>query len=109
MARSVADGFIRRSPVPVLLIRPEAPSGDGSSQQGPLDLQVRPVHFSRILFPVDGSDEAERMLQVAAPLSEKDTGCLLLRVVAPFISGGSPYLPHLVRQIQSQTTVTKAA
>ncbi len=32
-----------------------------------------------------------------------------MRTVAPFVPGGSPYLPHLVRQIEIQAEVKRAA
>ncbi|MEX0935580.1 MAG: universal stress protein [Gemmatimonadota bacterium] len=113
---SAADAFIRRSPVPVLLIRPrdEGVGEDGDrpdEASGRPDLTRRPALFRRLLIPLDGSEEAERMLETAAPLisGEAEGECILLRVVAPFMPGGSPYLPHVVREVESQALVKKAA
>lgn len=106
---SVTDSFVRHSPVPVLLIPPGGRPKEDPSQEANEVLRAGPSGFSKILFPMDGSAEAEKMLEVAAPLADDGAVFILFRSVAPFIPGGSPYLPHLVRQIEIQEEVKNAA
>lgn len=102
---STADGVIRRSPVPVLLLRPEV----GEDETEPVDLAAEPRPYRKILVPLDGSRAAEEMLAVAPSLTASDAEFTLLRVVAPFIPGGSPYLPHVVSETRDQEVVQEAA
>ncbi|MEX2295139.1 MAG: universal stress protein [Gemmatimonadota bacterium] len=113
---SRADGFLRCTPVPVLLIRPtgeDAATGEDAvpgDEPSRTDLSHLPPPFKRVLLPLDGSPEAERLLEIAAPLaSGSDTEVLLLRAVPPFIPCGSPYVPHVVRGAEEETMVTAAA
>lgn len=101
---SVADGFIRRSPGPVFLIRPGADEGDG-----PIALDALPEPPRRILAPLDGSEAAEMGLKMAATLAPPGARFVLLRVVPPFFPGGSPYLPHVVREEQDQELLREKA
>jgi nucleotide-binding universal stress UspA family protein len=55
---SVADELVRRSSVPVLLVRPQEPPPDLTSEVGP----------HRILIPLDGSPLAERVVEPAIAL-----------------------------------------
>lgn len=98
---STADGVIRRSPVPVLLLRPE--------EDEPVDLSTEPEPFRSVLVPLDGSRTGEELLAMAPPITAEDATITLLRVVAPFIPGGSPYLPHVVRETHDQEAVETAA
>jgi nucleotide-binding universal stress UspA family protein len=71
---SVADEFIRRAPVPVLLVRP---------QETPADL-AREVTLRKLLVPLDGSAVGERILEPAVALgSLMKAEVTLLRVVPP--------------------------
>ncbi|MEX0856301.1 MAG: universal stress protein [Gemmatimonadota bacterium] len=115
---STADGVVRASPVPVLLIPPDrGPNPDGGAaadleKDGATgtDAVAPPAPFRRVVLPMDGSDEAERMLEHTAPLLEaSDPEWILLRVIPPFVPGGSPYLPHMVRDLPEQTQVHAAA
>ncbi len=107
---SSTDGFIRRSPVPILLIRPEVddeePVPEGESERVP----VGAGGFGRVLFPLDGSEAGERMLELSRPLVNDDGArALLLRVAPPAMPGTSPYLPHLVEEAYDGEAAKKAA
>jgi nucleotide-binding universal stress UspA family protein len=58
---STADDLLRRSPVPVLLLR-------GSADDPPADLSRRPA-LDRVIVPLDGSELAERILDPATKLA----------------------------------------
>jgi nucleotide-binding universal stress UspA family protein len=71
---SVADGLVRRSPVPVLLLR------SGAEWPGNL---IEPL-FRRVLGPLDGSLTANEVLDSAASLGTRDqTVYTLVTVVLP--------------------------
>lgn len=84
---SVADGLVRRTPCPVLMIRPE---------KGEVPELTKPVAFKNILVALDGSTEATEILghvpSLASPLGAQ---VLLLRIIPPYMPAGSPHLPHL--------------
>ena len=66
---SVASGLVRRSPVPVLLVRPgQVPA---------------PRAFRRVLVPLDGSDLARSILDHVHCVAEPDARLVLLTVVEP--------------------------
>jgi nucleotide-binding universal stress UspA family protein len=92
---STADGFIRSSPVPVLLLRPE----EGEDE---IDVITEAPGFQRILIPLDGSKAAERLLDRWRPLAGEGARVILFRALPTFSGGGSPYLPHVVRDEQEQ-------
>lgn len=78
---SVADGLVRHTPVPLLLVRPGA--------EWPNEL-VEPL-FCHVLVPLDGSAAADTVLDHAVSLSTPDaTVYTLLTVVVPL-----PVLAHL--------------
>lgn len=71
---SVADGLIRRAPVPLLLLRDDTEW---------LRDAVEPL-FRRILIPLDGSEMAEEVLhQVVSLGTDGTTEYVLLSVIAP--------------------------
>ena len=75
---SVADALIRRSSVPVLLVRP----GDNPSPQPVLE------NLNQILIPLDGSALAEAILEPARALASlAGAELMLVAVIEPF---GSP-------------------
>lgn len=85
---SVADGLVRQSPVPVLLVRP------GAEWPGKLSEPL----FRRVLVPLDGSTEAEELLNHAVHLGAPDaTVYTLLTILGPTPSllypGPVPALP----------------
>ncbi|MEO5816836.1 MAG: universal stress protein [Gemmatimonadaceae bacterium] len=72
---SVADGVIRRSSIPVLMLRP------ASELATPLG---GPAPFRKILVPVDGSRDAMSVLAAAASLARLHGARLvLLRIILP--------------------------
>jgi len=105
---STADGLIRRSPVPVLLIRPGG-GGDGGNEN-PVDPVPLREPFRRVLLPLDGSEAAEAMPSLAVPLSGgEDAEVLLLRVVPPLATGPTPYLPHVVQEAKDHEALQRSA
>jgi nucleotide-binding universal stress UspA family protein len=107
---STADGVIRRSPCPVLLVRPPDSVTDiEPDDRPPVDLSERPGPFERVLLPLDGSDAAERAFDALPPLLAETATLHLLRVVPPMVPGGSPYLPHAVQEAQDHEMVRRAA
>jgi nucleotide-binding universal stress UspA family protein len=104
---STADAVIRRSPAPVLLVRP---GEDEEAVPEPLDLSLRPPPFRRALLPLDGSEPAELLLGITPALMDPEGAAfLLLRAVPPFLAGGTPYLPHVVREAHEQKRVEEGA
>lgn len=72
---SVADGVMRRSTIPVLMLRPT-----GEKRERLAGRQL----FKRILVPLDGSALASEMLATAADLARcSNARLMLLRVVQP--------------------------
>jgi nucleotide-binding universal stress UspA family protein len=72
---SVADGLIRESGIPVLVVRP--PSVATALQSG--------FHHQRILVPLDGSALAEQAIGPAVSLARMDGATItLLRIVTPW-------------------------
>lgn len=101
---STADGVIRRSPKPVLLLR----SVDDGSEE-PVDLARRPGAFRTAMVPLDGSAAAEALLSRIPPLMSADARLLLMRAIAPLVPAGTPYLPHAVREGQDHEALRTAA
>jgi len=93
---SVADGLLRRSSCPVLLVRPEeaAPAGaDGS----PIDRDVPKVRH--ILVPLDGSSRSAETLDHVMPLARRAGARItLLRVIPPIRGGAFPYVAAPVHE-----------
>jgi nucleotide-binding universal stress UspA family protein len=76
---SVADDLVRRSSVPILLVRP---------QETPADLAQEPV-LRHVVIPLDGSALAEQVLGPALPFGNLwQADFTLLRVVKPPLFGG---------------------
>ena len=91
---SIADGVIRESPLPVLMIRPRP--DDTRAHSFAETLQAGSTHdgfaFRRILVPLDGSILAREVLPAAAALAQCAGGHLvLLQVVEPIPS----YTPQM--------------
>ena len=83
---SVADGFVRQSPVPVVLVRPD----DDAEPQTSFDHS-----FETLLIPLDGSDLSEDALAHGTEFGELfDSAYHLTRVVSYPVDIASPYLPH---------------
>lgn len=80
---SVADGVVRRSPAPVLLVRPR--EGDAEP--------FRAISLQHILLPVDGSPVADQAVPMTASLAGQQRARLtLLTIIPPGQAGrhGSP-------------------
>jgi nucleotide-binding universal stress UspA family protein len=77
---SVADDLVRRSPIPLLLLRPGA------------DAATSAVRVRRILVPLDGSVLAETILEPALDLARLDPEAqlVLLTVIPPESPGFGP-------------------
>ena len=89
---SVADAFLHRSEIPVLMVRPEDPS-DEADEEG-----VDSDGIFRILVPLDGTDLSEEVLEHALELGGLFGAAYhLLRVVPYPMDLASPYLPHTVQ------------
>ncbi|HLV26488.1 MAG TPA: universal stress protein, partial [Gemmatimonadales bacterium] len=79
---SVADRVIRRSEVPVLLVRPATPADDDDRSTGkPTAESLRGSgNFNRVLIPLDGSESAERVIpHVLAVAGTEDVHYVLMR------------------------------
>lgn len=77
---SIADGLVRQSAIPVLMLHVT----DSGGPQRPLE-----EIFQRILLPLDGSTPASEVLQGAASLALTSGGrVVLLRVVQPVPQSG---------------------
>src|SRR5690606_5587018 len=62
---SVADALVRRTEIPVLLVRPLPDAHSARTPSSP-----RPIR--RVLLPLDGSDAAERIIPHAIALAGTD-------------------------------------
>lgn len=83
---SVADGFIRETNLPVIIVRPDEEASPASSfDHG----------FETLLISLDGSELSEAALQYATEFGELfDSAYHLTRVVSYPVDIASPYLPH---------------
>ena len=88
---SVADKLVRKLAVPILLVRPQQPA---------LSIQQDQV-FSHVLIPLDGSPQAETVIEHALMLLElTHARCTLLRAIDPLLAGHTapPYAEGLTKQ-----------
>ena len=91
---SVADGVVRQTPIPVLLLRSAEAKGRTKTER---------ASFKRVLVPLDGSPASEMILAPAAALAAADGGRLIIVEVVPPIPlvvpdvtmsyGTSPMIP----------------
>jgi nucleotide-binding universal stress UspA family protein len=78
---SVADVIVRRSPVPVMLVRPHQPTVT-------IDTKNTRLSLRRILIPLDGSPLAEAIIEHSVHIGRiMDAEYTLLRVVDPSVLG----------------------
>jgi nucleotide-binding universal stress UspA family protein len=97
---SVADGFMRRSEVPLLVVRPEEAETPEPAPRG---------DFETILVPLDGTDLSESALALAVEFGDLFSCAYhLTRVVSYPIDIASPYLPHTVQMNQTMLADAKA-
>ena len=93
---SVADAVIRRSSVPVLLLRPPLP-GQHARRSA--------LRFQRILVTVDGSGMSEAIFPALVGLAERGvTEILLLRVVEPVRESRSIALGYVAGAMDRDAT-----
>lgn len=104
---STADGIIRRCPVPLLLVRPSESDAEGDV---PPDLSRRPPWFRRAVLPLDGSKAGELLLDFTPPLMDPEGAVyLVLRATPSFVAGGTPYMPHVIREAHEQEKIEEGA
>ncbi len=103
---SAADGVIRGSPVPVLLLRPREEMEEEDAPAWPSAPALGA--FSRVLVPLDGSRQSEGVLRAVRPLLADDATITLVQSVPPLTPAGYPYLPHTAREEQDQEEIRKA-
>jgi nucleotide-binding universal stress UspA family protein len=83
---SVADGFVRHTSLPVLLVRPEEDAEPATTFEH---------SFETLLVPLDGSELSEDALAHATEFGELfDSAYHLTRIVSYPVDIASPYLPH---------------
>jgi nucleotide-binding universal stress UspA family protein len=83
---SVADAVVRRTTIPVLLLR---------SSRGTSSARTLPLLFRRILVPIDDSPQSRLIFDAVAGVAERGvTELLLLRVVAPVPSVVDATFPY---------------
>jgi nucleotide-binding universal stress UspA family protein len=94
---SVADGLVRGSEIPVLLVRPAA------GEAGPV------WTIPRIMVPLDGSALSEEALEIAAALAGAcDAELDLVEVVRPVLLAIDPALPFPSAYDQELSTLARA-
>ncbi len=97
---SVADGLLRRTPCPILVIRP----GEGEK------LDLAQAGFHHLLVTLDGSPESREVLPFASTIASLFGSRLtLLRVIPPHFLLGSTYIPHPTREVQGLEAEQEAA
>jgi len=108
---STTDGVIRRSPCPILILRPPTGADEEERVPVPVDFGARPDPFRTVVVPLDGSEAAERGMDPLPRLLASDAPAVLhlVRVVPPFISAGGPYLPMAIREMHEHELVEEAA
>ena len=83
---SVADSVMRNAETPVLILRPEQPSGVRG---------IAAATVNRILVPLDGSALSSEILPAATALASAAQSTIVLVRVAPIVPVISPYDPTL--------------
>jgi len=97
---SVADGLLRRTPCPILAIRPE----EGEK----LHLEERQLRH--ILITLDGSAESRSILPFAQSLAvTSGARVTLLRVISPHFPLTSPFTSHFSHGFQGLTEEERAS
>jgi len=92
---SVADRLVREVCLPILLVRPQQPAPDLADDQA----------FRHVLIPLDGSPQAEAVLDYAVALiALMRARCTLLQAIDPLLAGHTipPYTVGLTKQQAEQ-------
>lgn len=88
---SVADGLARHTHRPLLLIRP-AEGSDASGAARP-DLMEAPSPLRRVLLPLDGTSDAESVIDAVLEVAQPDASILALHVAPPTLVVGGHVFP----------------
>ena len=89
---SVADGLLRRTPCPILAIRPR----DGE------ELNLVEDQFRHVLITLDGSPESREILPFAKAIAQAAKARItLLRVISPHFPLSSPFTSHSSHEFQA--------
>ena len=89
---SVADGLLRRTPCPILAIRPR----DGE------ELNLVEVQFRHVLITLDGSPESREILPYGKAIAQAAKARItLLRVISPHFPLSSPFTSHSSHEFQA--------
>ena len=100
---SVADGLLRRTPCPILALRP---------MEGE-ELKLEERVYGRILVTLDGSPESREILPLARGLAHVTGARLtLFRVIPPHFSLSSPFTSHASHEFggfESEETAAREA
>jgi nucleotide-binding universal stress UspA family protein len=87
---STADGLIRHSMIPILLVRPAEDTREIGPDSG--------HEFHRVLAALDAGETAETALRDAFELGiTRNASLLLVHVLQPPVAAASPYLPHTIQ------------
>ena len=90
---SVADGFVRQTHLPVIIVRPDEDAKPPTAFDH---------HFDTLLSPLDGSELSEMALAHATEFGELfDSAYHLTRIVSFPVDLASPYLPHTAQLNQN--------
>jgi nucleotide-binding universal stress UspA family protein len=95
---SVADGFVRHSERPVIVVRPEE-----GSEEAP---ETFDFAFGTLLVPLDGSELSEGALHYAVEFGDLFDSAYHLTRIVPFPFETSAYLPYTAQM--NQATVDEA-
>lgn len=88
---SVADGLLRRTPCPILAIRPR----EGE------ELKLEELQSQHLLVTLDGSSESREILPFAKALASTAAARMtLLRVIPPHFPLSSPFTSHSAHEFQ---------
>jgi len=97
---SVADTLVRRTPCPILAVRPR--EGERA--------EPREVEFRHILVTLDGSPESREVLPLARAVAHRfGSRITLLRIIPPPFPLSSPYIPHAAQEFRGHAAETEAA
>ncbi len=97
---SVADGLLRRTPCPILAVRPR----EGE------EVRLEEREFRRVLVTLDGSPESREILPFAKGLAKSSEATLvLLRIIPPHFSLTSPFTSHVRHEYGGAEAEERAA
>jgi nucleotide-binding universal stress UspA family protein len=97
---SVADGLVRRTPCPILAIRPR----DGE------ELKLEQREFRHILVTLDGSNQSREILPFARAVAHLSGARMsFLRVIPPHFPLASPFTSHTSHEFHGMDQEERAA